>query len=156
MFLFLIVGRLERQDSDTVSLIPAADETTAHQSFRESLREDEMDSRELDLDVSLVVGEYTGVDTVRVPEGTDWHLSTVHPLGAGLPPDPEGENDNRAKWAYAALAVFRRTTRCEQEEMLKDLLCDLMHWADRNGGEFDAALDCAQRNYREETAGDES
>jgi hypothetical protein len=45
-----------------------------------------MDNRELDLDVSIVVGKYTGLDTVCVPEGTDWHLSTVYPGGQGLPP----------------------------------------------------------------------
>jgi hypothetical protein len=86
LFLYLLVGRLERQDSDVTMLIPAEDESAAQAAFKRGLQEDDEDNRELDMDVSILVGEYTSLDTVRVPEGTDWHLSTVHPLGQGLTP----------------------------------------------------------------------
>lgn len=85
LYLYLLVGRLERQHQDTVQLMPATDEDAAHAAFLRSLRDDEDDDRVLDIDASICVGEYTGTDTVRVPEGTDWHLSTVYPLGVGLP-----------------------------------------------------------------------
>ena len=70
---------------------------------------------------------------------------------AALPPDPEGQNDNRALWAEAAVVAFEAQTGTDREDALADLLCDLMHWCDRNGGNFKFALDRARRNYEEET-----
>jgi hypothetical protein len=48
-----------------------------------------------------------------------------------LPPDPENMNEDRAKWAMTAVAVFQERTRTNLEDALSDLLCDLMHLADR-------------------------
>lgn len=48
-----------------------------------------------------------------------------------LPPDPDGQNDDRAKWADAAITAFRRETGSDDDTILSDLLADLMHWSDR-------------------------
>jgi hypothetical protein len=81
-----------------------------------------------------------------------------HSAGQGhtLPPDPENMNGDRAKWAKAALRAFRKATSADEEEALGDLLCDLMHWSDRNNMDFDAALDRARMHYEAETASDEA
>ena len=68
-----------------------------------------------------------------------------------LPADPEAMNDDRAAWAAAALAEFQRITGTEDGDALGDLLCDLMHWCDRNDCQFDAALSRAQTHYEAET-----
>jgi hypothetical protein len=68
------------------------------------------------------------------------------------PPDPEAMNGDRAEWAAAALRHFQRMTGCDYEDSLGDLLGDLMHWADRNNFDFDAALARAQGHYAAETA----
>ena len=67
-----------------------------------------------------------------------------------LPPDPDNMNDARADWAGAALSAFMQETGTDEEDALGDLLADLMHWADRNGYEFDAALDRARGHYEAE------
>ncbi len=69
-----------------------------------------------------------------------------------LPPDPEETNDHRAEWAAAALHEFQRITGTEDEDALGDLLCDLMHWSDRNSLDFEAALSRACMHYEAETA----
>ena len=74
--------------------------------------------------------------------------------GHKLPPDPEGMNDKRAAWAGTALAAFMKETGTEDEDALGDLLCDLMHWCDRNNYDFDAALDRARGHYEAETLGE--
>lgn len=66
-----------------------------------------------------------------------------------LPPDPDGINNDRAAWAQAAIDAFEEQTGSGK---LGDLICDLMHWADRNGVEFYAELDAAEMHYRLETA----
>jgi hypothetical protein len=48
-----------------------------------------------------------------------------------LPPDPEGMNDNRARWADNVLEMFQRLTGTDFEDVLSDMLVDLMHWCDR-------------------------
>ncbi len=68
-----------------------------------------------------------------------------------LPADPENMNDHRAAWAAAALHEFRRITGTDDEAALGDLLCDLMHWSDRNDCDFDAALSRARMHYEAET-----
>jgi hypothetical protein len=70
-----------------------------------------------------------------------------------LPADRDGLNDDRAAWAGSALAEFMLVTGTDEEERLSDLLADLMHWADRNGYAFDAALERARGHYEAETAG---
>lgn len=71
-----------------------------------------------------------------------------------LPPDPEGMNDKRAEWAGAAVAAFREATSTDDEDALCDLLCDLAHWADRNGYDFEAASLRARDHYEAETDGE--
>lgn len=72
---------------------------------------------------------------------------------ANLPPDPEGMNDERAGWAEDTLDHFRAVTGTDEEDALADLLCDLMHWCDRNAinTTFEAELEKARQHYREET-----
>lgn len=73
-----------------------------------------------------------------------------------LPPDPEGMNDSRAEWAEEALQTFMTRTGTDREDALGDLLSDLMHWADRNGTDFKAALRTADAHYHEETLGEDN
>ena len=69
-----------------------------------------------------------------------------------LPADPEGMNDDRAAVAYSALEAFQGLTGTDTEDAVSDLLCDLMHWCDRNSDEgFDGALTRARAYYAEET-----
>ena len=56
-----------------------------------------------------------------------------------LPPDPDNMNADRAEWAAAALRHFQCTTGTDYEDALGDLLCDLMHWCDRNNFDFELA-----------------
>lgn len=68
-----------------------------------------------------------------------------------LPPDPEDQNDARAEWTGAALAAFQSQTGTEDDDALSDLLCDLMHWADRHNEDFNAELARARNHYDVET-----
>ena len=69
-----------------------------------------------------------------------------------LPADPEGMNDARSDWADSALEAFQGRTGTEPEDAVADLLCDLMHWCDRNSDEgFDVALTRARVAYDAET-----
>jgi hypothetical protein len=68
-----------------------------------------------------------------------------------LPPDIDGKNGDRAKWAYAALQAFRAQTGVDYEDALGDLLGDLMHLADREPFDFEAALERARGHYAAET-----
>jgi len=79
--------------------------------------------------------------------------ATIVGTAQPLPPDPEKMNDDRTEWAAAALRQFKRATGCDYEDSLGDLLSDLMHWADRNNFDFEAALCRARGHYEAETAG---
>jgi len=68
-----------------------------------------------------------------------------------LPPDPEKMNDARAAWASATLRCFQQETGTDEESALPDLLCDLMHWSDRNDHDFEKALSRARLHYQAET-----
>ena len=68
-----------------------------------------------------------------------------------LPPDPEGMNDARAEWADEAIKTFVKRTGTDFEDSLGDLLCDLMHWSDRNNFDFNNKLEWAKDCYVEET-----
>jgi hypothetical protein len=64
-------------------------------------------------------------------------------------------NEKRAEWANAALDTFQETTNTDDQDVLSDLLCDLMHWADRHltdGHDFDSELSRARYHYAEEIA----
>jgi hypothetical protein len=69
-----------------------------------------------------------------------------------LPADPVWDNDERAANAYLALEAFQDLTGTDPGDAVSDLLCDLMHWCDRNSDEgFDGALTRARAYYAEET-----
>lgn len=72
-----------------------------------------------------------------------------------MPPDPEGRNDDRAKWAAAAVRQFQSETGTEFEDALSDLLGDLMHFADRVALDFNHELSRARMHYEAETAPEE-
>jgi len=62
-------------------------------------------------------------------------------------------NAARAEFANVAIEAFRARTRDDPEDSLKDLLCDLMHWADQHPdlcGSFESALAAAEEYYNEE------
>jgi hypothetical protein len=69
-----------------------------------------------------------------------------------LPPDPEGMNSDRALWAASAIYRFQQQTGTDHENALCDLLCDLMHWSDRNNFNFGTTLTRAYGHYEAETA----
>jgi hypothetical protein len=78
-----------------------------------------------------------------------------------LPPDPEEMNNQRARMAAIALAAFAdeaglTDSRDNIECALGDLLCDLMHWCDRqplaDHYDFQTMLQHALRHYAEETS----
>jgi len=63
---------------------------------------------------------------------------------------------NRAASADAALLAYIRRTHCGCEDCLADLLCDLMHWADKCRFSFAEELRRANSNYAAETADKEA
>ena len=70
---------------------------------------------------------------------------------ATLPPNPDGQNNERASWADHALRAFMAETGTDYEDALCDLLCDLMHLSDRAPFDFEAALVRARDHYLAET-----
>lgn len=68
-----------------------------------------------------------------------------------LPPDPDNLNNDRAMWAARALSVFQTLVGTDHGDALCDLLCDLMHWADRDGTNFQTELARAREHYTAET-----
>jgi hypothetical protein len=66
----------------------------------------------------------------------------------------EPSNATRADWAEKALDTFCDETGADTCDALADLLCDLMHLAERNDlyGDFSEALRCARSNYEAEKA----
>jgi hypothetical protein len=72
-----------------------------------------------------------------------------------LPPDPDNKNDERADWANKSIGLFMIVTGTDYEDALADLLCDMMHWADRGRDQdFEVALGRARGMYEEETRED--
>ena len=62
------------------------------------------------------------------------------------------QNDKRAQWAGKAVDVFMETTGTEPENAVSDLLCDIMHYCDRNCEDFDEQLQRAKGHYEAEAA----
>ncbi len=56
-------------------------------------------------------------------------------------------NLQRAACVEQAIIVYREHTGTNQEDVLADLLCDLMHWSDAKAENFGAALISARANY---------
>jgi hypothetical protein len=67
------------------------------------------------------------------------------------PPDVDGQNGDRAKWAKTALQAFMAQTGVDYEDALRDLLGDLMHLSDREPFDFEAAMERARGHYAAET-----
>lgn len=60
-------------------------------------------------------------------------------------------NEHRARWAASALKVFSSETGSDMgQEALHDLLCDLGHYADELGLDFEAELQRAAETWAEE------
>jgi hypothetical protein len=64
----------------------------------------------------------------------------------------EPNNRDRAEWAATALGAYHQcvtgTGRCDA---VADLLCDLMHFCDRESFDFSKELDRARMHYQAET-----
>jgi hypothetical protein len=63
-------------------------------------------------------------------------------------------NAERAASADAALMAYMSRTRCDCEDSLADLLCDLMHWADKCRFSFAEELHRARCHHAAELAQD--
>ena len=63
-------------------------------------------------------------------------------------------NAERAASADAALKAYMSRTSCDCEDCLADLLCDLMHWADKVRFNFAEELHRARSHYAAEMAQD--
>jgi hypothetical protein len=61
-------------------------------------------------------------------------------------------NAERAASADAALLAYMSRTRCDCEDSLADLLCDLMHWSDKCRFSFAEELYRARCHYAAEVA----
>lgn len=71
-----------------------------------------------------------------------------------LPPDPDGMNEQRALSASLAIAEFQNDTRTDDEDALSDLLCNLRHYADLHGLDWDHEMSRAMVHYEAETTSD--
>jgi RNA:NAD 2'-phosphotransferase (TPT1/KptA family) len=65
-------------------------------------------------------------------------------------------NANRAASADAALVAYMFRTSCDCEDCLADLLCDLMHWADKCRFSFAEQLYRARYQYSVQMAEEEA
>jgi hypothetical protein len=65
-------------------------------------------------------------------------------------------NAERAASADAALKAYMSRTSCDCEDCLADLLCDLMHWADKAWLNFAEEFDRAYFHYHAEVADEEA
>lgn len=69
-----------------------------------------------------------------------------------LPPNPDGQNDERAARARKVLALYCTETGSGFDiSAMGDLLCDLHHLADRIDVDFEQALEMAMYHYDQET-----
>ena len=65
-------------------------------------------------------------------------------------------NAERAASADAALKAYMSRTSCDCEDCLADLLCDLMHWADKARFNFAEEFRRAYFHYSVELADEEA
>ena len=59
-------------------------------------------------------------------------------------------NEDRAEAAEQAICTFEHVISTDREFVLTDLLCDLMHWAGREGHSFEDALRVARVHFEDE------
>lgn len=90
------------------------------------------------------------------PEDDDDNEDEDEKPSLTVPPDPEGKNEDRAEWAQDALEAFAAATHMDtagedDQTIMTDLLCNLRHYADRNGIDFRQCLRIANVHYQEET-----
>ena len=105
-------------------------------------------------------GERSGADrldeiyqlAIAVDDPNTMTLPATGSLAGKL--DPEGQNDDRASWASTALIAFKSETGSDDEDAMSDLLCDMMHLADREGEDFTTDLRRAAGHYVAETTSD--
>lgn len=114
--------------------------------------------------------ELADEECIHVPSDViDWLDERIDTLRSGrtrlnrspaecttMPPDPEGLNADRATWAGYALEAFISQTGTEHCDAATDLLCNLMHLADRDGTDFEATIERARMHYEAETASSQS
>ncbi|GAA4422381.1 hypothetical protein [Bremerella cremea] len=81
-------------------------------------------------------------------------MTRVDPSKFNISADSESRNEDRANWAEYAVVAFQSVTGVDDLNALIDLLADLMHWADRNDRDFEAAYAMARKHYEAETASD--
>jgi hypothetical protein len=71
------------------------------------------------------------------------------------PADPEGQNDDRALWAEAAIRTFQEQTGLKDvdgmDTAVMDLLADIGHFCDRHNLSLSGLLHRAKMHYDEET-----
>lgn len=59
-------------------------------------------------------------------------------------------NEDRAEVAHRCIMYFEQQSGDDRDNSLRDLLANLMHWADEQGEDFDDALRVARMNYAAE------
>ena len=87
----------------------------------------------------------------RLHQICDEAIAHAAPGANWNPIDTNVQNEDRARWAKAALQAFMGETGVDYGDALGDLLCDLMHLSDREPFDFDAALERARDHYAVET-----
>ena len=70
--------------------------------------------------------------------------------GNGQTNDVRADRAERAVWAFARDGGYRAEEAATGREPMQDLLCDLMHLADRRGEDFIDMLSSATNSYMEE------
>lgn len=77
--------------------------------------------------------------------------SGLHHAADPVPPDPEKQNSDRARWSSMALYYFIGETGSDLEDAVSDLIADLGHWCDRNGMNLKEQISRAEEHYDAET-----
>lgn len=101
-------------------------------------------------------GQLADLDEFKAWSTTFAHMKQSGRNVAPLPPNPDGQNDVRAKQAHETTFTFGRvsgmaSTGVDEQTILGAMMAALMHWCDRTGTDFDAALRAGRERYREET-----
>lgn len=101
-------------------------------------------------------GQLADLNEFKAWATTFAHMKQSAQNAAPLPPNPDGQNDVRAKWANQTMFTFGRVSGMDDagvddQTILGAMLAGLMHWCDRTGIEFEAALRTGRERYREET-----
>lgn len=60
------------------------------------------------------------------------------------------DNTQRAAWARVAIDGFIRATRTDEDDVISDLLCNLMHYCAESGADFLAELNRAALHFQAE------